>query len=343
MLRFLILFCFIFLEKNAISFEMELNGKQENIFFVKKRNNNFKISTPKKKTIVINKNGNKNKTTGVINRAVVAEKQGGKVVNVNQINRNKNMYVSADDIVVPKVDDDVKKTKSITVDNKTINKISKKTNKSTSKVIISAGDKDGKSDIKDLILNNKSQVYIKPIKRDIVDKLCDMAIKNDVVNFKKTLMSVDYDKGYVDATCGYGNTLLMISIINDNYLTCKLLLENDVDVNIANDAKVSVLHTIVKQNGSNNDSMFKQLIGVKSINLDLQDIEGYTPVMRALLFDKFDYLKMLIEAGANIYVKNNYGEDILDLAKKQLKVANDNKKNELEEIVRILQEAKNNV
>ena len=67
----------------------------------------------------------------------------------------------------------------------------------------------------------------------------------------------------------------------------------------------------------NNKQIVEKLLNLvskknkKNIGLDIPDIEGRTPCMIAAALGHLDILKLLIQAGANCYLKDNQGRDLL--------------------------------
>ena len=64
--------------------------------------------------------------------------------------------------------------------------------------------------------------------------------------------------------------------------------------------------------------MFNMLIRHPDINVNNQDLCGYTPLMRAIEFGNIDVVRGLIRAGANTTMKNNYGQNSIALAEQMV-------------------------
>ena len=154
-------------------------------------------------------------------------------------------------------------------------------------------------------------------------ELCVFAAKNDVLRLKKAMSDKKYER-YVDQLCKNNESLLLIAVKNDNYLVVKYLLEKGADVNIPNIAGVTPLHMVCRSTKPNADKIFHLLIKVATLNKNEKDLTGYTPLMRAVEFEKVDFVEKLVELGADVNVKNDYDEDALSLAEKRKLV----KKNE---------------
>ena len=154
-------------------------------------------------------------------------------------------------------------------------------------------------------------------------ELCEFAGKNDVLRLKKAMGDKKYEN-YVDQLCKNNESLLLIAVKNDNYLVVKYLLEKGADVNIPNVAGVTPLHMVCRSPKPNADKIFRMLIRVPTLNKNEKDLTGYTPLMRAVEFEKVDFVERLVELGADVDVKNDYDENALSLAENRKLV----KKNE---------------
>lgn len=154
-------------------------------------------------------------------------------------------------------------------------------------------------------------------------ELCEFAEKNDVLRLKKAMADKKYDK-YVDQLCKNNESLLLLAVKNDNYLVVKFLLEKGADVNIPNLAGITPLHMVCRSTKPNADKIFNMLIKVPTLNKNEKDLTGYTPLMRAVQFEKLDFIDTLVKLGADVNVKNNYDENAITIAEKFKEV----KKNE---------------
>lgn len=64
-------------------------------------------------------------------------------------------------------------------------------------------------------------------------------------------------------------------------------------------------------------STVKYLIEKKGANINCTDVNGYTPLMHAVIGGQLQIIKYLIEAGADIDIKNIYGKTVLDIMKEK--------------------------
>jgi len=202
------------------------------------------------------------------------------------------------------------------------NKTSKKTSK---KIVRQLPKKEKKSEgIKatNEQLNATYSISKKTI--NLKSPMCQYAEKNDVITLKRSLMSSGYSESEVNTICKNNESLLMIAVKNNNYLTAKLLLEKGADINTENIAGVTPLHIIARSDHKDADRILALMIRNTNLNINAKDLEGYTPLMRAVEYEKIEMIKKLVELKADLNVKNNYGFTVVDLAKMSM----DGKKNE---------------
>jgi ankyrin repeat protein len=96
------------------------------------------------------------------------------------------------------------------------------------------------------------------------------------------------------------------------------------------------LHDAIKYN--NHADIVKELLKHKDIDVNLQDKDGETPLFTASDEDHLNIVRMLLDAGADINIKNNEDKTALDIAieRRQRHVAElikneQNRRNEFEE------------
>lgn len=198
--------------------------------------------------------------------------------------------------------------------------------KSTEKVdITSSFNKlNNNSKTKKRVTNNSAQATKKNVynlsERTINQNspMCQYAKKNDIVALKKALLKSNYSIGEINTICKNNESLFLIAVNNDNYLTAKFLLEKGADVNFQNKAGVSALHIIARCNTANMNKIFNLMLKSTRLNINIKDLEGYTPLMRAIEFENIQIVKILVKSGADLNVKNNYGYNAIELAQLSL-------------------------
>ena len=144
--------------------------------------------------------------------------------------------------------------------------------------------------------------------------LCTYAEKNDITSMRKSLLKVNYDQDTINTICSNGDSLVLRATKSNNYLVVKFLVDNGADVNIQNIAGVSPLHIASRVDTKEMDRILEVLLHEKSIDINQKDAEGYTPLMRAVEFEKISVIEKLLKKGADKTIKNNYGRSAIDIA-----------------------------
>ena len=84
--------------------------------------------------------------------------------------------------------------------------------------------------------------------------------------------------------------------------------------------------------------IFALIINVDDVDVNIRDIEGYTPLMRAVEFENVNIVHALLERQSDVYIKNNYGESAIKLTRKRLEAKKDNDdKTNIEKILGFLE------
>eukprot|EP01095_Lingulamoeba_sp_RSL-Kostka_P001275 TRINITY_DN11826_c0_g1_i2.p1 TRINITY_DN11826_c0_g1~~TRINITY_DN11826_c0_g1_i2.p1 ORF type:complete len:302 (+),score=68.56 TRINITY_DN11826_c0_g1_i2:93-998(+) len=104
-----------------------------------------------------------------------------------------------------------------------------------------------------------------------------------------------------------GETPLIMSIFYEKTKVIRLLVENKVDVNKANEEGQSPLHAITVKNCEDNIEIIELLIESNS-DINITDNEGNTALHNSVDIRNKEILKLLIKNGADINKKNNRGE-----------------------------------
>lgn len=306
----------------VFSFEIETTNDDYNIVFVK---NKQYVNGGKKKTNNTNNTLNKAKTNG--NKSIKPAGSNAKMYasatgNISAEDADDLLRVLPDDHRSDFKQKNAQKSNSHAqtqvnkIKNANIKKVKKTKRLNTSKVVVSySGDS--------VAIDNE---------------LCKMVARNDVVNVKKTLSMMKYDSKYVNWRCEHNTPLLLLAVEHNNLLVAKLLIEKGADVNLVDDAGVSPLHWIARNNNDGAMDMFAVIMSVDNLVVNVRDIEGYTPLMRAVEFENVDIVNALLGKQSDVYIKNNYGESAMKLARKRLeaKKNNDDKTN-IERILKMLE------
>ena len=130
------------------------------------------------------------------------------------------------------------------------------------------------------------------------------------VNINKTLslITADTDLNMKDED---GYTPLMLASLKGLDKVVQKLLKHNVDLNVQSKLmKESALHLAIDMKQYN---VFKLLVEAKA-DLNLQRDDGFTPLMCAACCEFSGFTSDLIQAGANIFLKSNSGQDAYDTA-----------------------------
>ena len=106
--------------------------------------------------------------------------------------------------------------------------------------------------------------------------------------------------------------LLATAINNNSVKIVDFLLHSGLQIEECNEKGETALHIAISQN---NLDLIKLLSANNVINI--QDDDGYTPLMKAALIGNEEIIHYLISNNANIYSQNQWGEYLLELAAKK--------------------------
>ena len=139
---------------------------------------------------------------------------------------------------------------------------------------------------------------------------------NDAIEMYHAFRNNDKDKIQsllrqgVDPNFTYGRnreTLLHLAVqIKNADLSdmVKMLLDNGADVNIQNNSAATPLFLVA---GTNNLKTAEELLK-RGAKLNIQDMtNGQTPLHKASRYGQFNMAKMFVDQGADLHVKDNYG------------------------------------
>ncbi|KAJ3434599.1 ankyrin repeat and socs box protein [Anaeramoeba flamelloides] len=121
-----------------------------------------------------------------------------------------------------------------------------------------------------------------------------LAVKNGDIRIAKLLIS----KGTLINKADFiGYTSLHYSCLSDNTLLFNYLIQQGGDLNMIDKKKNTPLHLICSGNSSR---YFLQVCLLNNINLNCRDQDGCTPLMKAIMKGKRDFVKLLLESGCEI-------------------------------------------
>ena len=296
---FVLIFLFLFIGvNNVFALEIEKANDNYNVVFVK----NKRLAKRNKAMNKVKVDNNKATKPVDSNTKIYASATG----NISSEDANHLLTASVgDNKSASKINDDKKNEPKVPTKTKKKTKVMKKNTKakdnSQSKVVVSYnGDR--------IVIDNE---------------LCKMVARNDVVNVKKILSMMKYESRYVNWRCENNTPLLLLAVEHNNLLVAKFLLEKGANVNLFDDAGVTSLHWIARSSSSDIMDMFALIISVDDLMVDIRDIEGYTPLMRAVEFENVDIVNALLKKRSDVDIKNNYGESAVMLARKRFESKKD--------------------
>ena len=111
-----------------------------------------------------------------------------------------------------------------------------------------------------------------------------------------------------------GQTALMDAVIHDQLESVAALIRYGADVDIQNNAGCSALHFALTNQGANQNPIIQHLINA-GCSTNIQDRNGFSPIMAAVLEDKPTILELLIQSGADINATDNTGATAYQLCK----------------------------
>lgn len=126
-------------------------------------------------------------------------------------------------------------------------------------------------------------------------------------------------------------SLLYYAVFGSDVQIIDFLLDKDLSFNTVDALKATPLHYVC-DNGT--ADMVNRLVD-KMNNLDQQDIFGWTALMRAVKKQNIPSILVLLENGSDLYLKNNKGNDVFQIAEKT-------KKRDDNSILELLNSAKDN-
>lgn len=110
-----------------------------------------------------------------------------------------------------------------------------------------------------------------------------------------------------------GETALTTAFLSCPDAVPAILKIPTLKINEVNRAKCSALHYAVRHRADGANYVDK-LIAIPGILIDLQDVEGYTPLMMAAKKGALKSIELLIQAGADVTKKNSSGLNAKEIA-----------------------------
>ena len=138
------------------------------------------------------------------------------------------------------------------------------------------------------------------------------ATATDQVSIVQCLLS---HHASVDLQGGEGSTALMQAAFRGRIESARVLLEAGADVNAQNYNGKTALMLAIR---SKRDHIFAQmldLLGMFQVDLNALSSSGKTPLLMAIKLEKTKHVELLLEAGADPWVRNKSRRSPLDVAK----------------------------
>ena len=107
-------------------------------------------------------------------------------------------------------------------------------------------------------------------------------------------------------------TPLYISVKNGNFNAVKIMLEHNGDVNEIYDGGETLLYITASRYEDKND--IAELLIEHGVDINAQNINGFTALHRAILRYNIDLVRILLENGADPYIINSANENSLEYA-----------------------------
>jgi ankyrin repeat protein len=131
------------------------------------------------------------------------------------------------------------------------------------------------------------------------ENLKNALIVNDIdfLEANKSIYSIDHRFKDED-----NDTLLLYSISYNESEIYKYLLDNGADINLINDLGEGIMHAIVF---SGVTERLLEFIKYHTFDINARDIDGTTPLLLAIVIEKYEMAKILIEAGVDVNIGDN--------------------------------------
>lgn len=126
----------------------------------------------------------------------------------------------------------------------------------------------------------------------------------------------------INATDTYNNTPLHIALSHCNYKIADILIKHGANINIKNIGNQIALHVVLEIFIDRKPRYLYENYILKIVNvllksttdIDVIDVNGYTPLHLALKNRRINTVKMLLKHGVNPMIKTRDGESVLHLA-----------------------------
>ena len=149
-------------------------------------------------------------------------------------------------------------------------------------------------------------------KEDLLAKFISAAKRNDEMECEAILDELHVsDNDVINGTDNFGNSPLMLCSQRNWYESCQRLIDLDCEVNHQNVFGSSALMCGASHGYA---ETLHTLLKCDRVKIDLLSRYGQTALMKAVQAGKLNTFQILVQAGANISVRNKQGKSAFDIA-----------------------------
>ncbi|XP_046577421.1 putative ankyrin repeat protein RF_0381 [Haliotis rubra] len=162
---------------------------------------------------------------------------------------------------------------------------------------------DGQKDVFDVLVEEGADLsQVSNDKESILHMACGGG-NVEIVKYLLTLSVLDIDNRDI-----YGRTPVMHAVSKGRKGAFDVLVEAGADLSLITNGAETLLHSAC---GGGNVGILQYLLKHGVVDIDSQDVDGWTPVMHAVNAGHKDALAFLVEQGADLLLVNNDKETIL--------------------------------
>ena len=200
-------------------------------------------------------------------------------------------------------------------------------------------------DIFELLLKNNNT------SNEILNKMLHQIVQYTSItsSFNAVKLLIDYgaDINSIDST---GNTALILACETlykfSNIEIINFLIERGANVNIKNSLGRTALTKLIVSSYKYSDLECIYKIIIKSNQINYKDNFGMTPLMMCFICDynspiRYHIIKFLLDNKADVYIKNKFNKNILDIVKDKIRTSYEKQKEENSDVLSLIFNYKN--
>lgn len=138
-------------------------------------------------------------------------------------------------------------------------------------------------------------------------EICKAVHYGDLKRIEKLIKT---NKRLVNHKENYGISMLHVAVMNEDDKTVDFLIGKGANVNSQDQGGATPLHIATRANFQN---IAKTLLKTKNIDINIQDNEGYTPIMRAISTGRSEIVMLIIAKNPDCKIRNNQGKTMIDI------------------------------